>query len=97
MLKLRKPEATERKLGLGDYVPIHMLGLGMEDATAKPQDMQLHREELYQRIQRQRGVVVPPVQKPEGDLIDVRLRPAAVKKGWVDFALVANMENNLVA
>lgn len=98
MLKLRKSEATETKLELGDYVPIHMLGLerGVVD-YAEPRSVQVHRDELYQRIRRQRGEVVPVVQKPRGDLIDVRLRPAAVKKGWTDFSQVANTQDNLVA
>jgi len=98
MLMLKKPEPTENKLELGDYVSIHMLGLrrGAAD-SAEPGETQPYREKLFQRIQKQRGEVVPRIEKPRGDLIDVRLRPAAVKKGWVHFSGAASTEDKIVA
>ena len=99
MLMLKNPEATEKRLLLGDYMTVHMSGLKTSRVNnAKPSDLQVHREELHQRIQKQRGELVPRVQKPAGDLIDVRLRvPAADKIGWVHFSEVMNEDDKVVA
>ena len=74
MLKLKAPKEPEKKLVLGDYVTVHMSNLKTTRVyNAEPSDMQDYREELFRRIQRQRGEIVQPSQRPGGDLIDVRL------------------------
>ena len=103
MLMLKTPEVTEKKLVFGDYITVHMSGLKTNQVNnAKPSDMQVYREELFQRIQKQRGEVVQrvvqQVEKPAGDLIDVRLRATgASKKGWVHFSEIMNEEDKIVA
>jgi len=105
MLVLKTPEVTEKRLVLGDYITVHVSGLKTSQGNknnAKPGDMQVYREELFQRIQKQRGEVVQRivqrVEKPAGDLIDVRLRATgSTKKGWVHFSEVMNEEDKIVA
>lgn len=78
MLKLEMPKETEKTLELGDYVTVHMSSLKpsrVYDNT--PSDIQVYREELFQRIQKQRAEIIQFSQKPDGDLIDVRCRGAA--------------------
>ena len=100
MLVLKNPEVTEKKLMLGDYITVHMSGL--ETSQGNTRDMQVHREELFQRIQKQRGEVVQRVEKrvekPAGDLIDVRLRATgSTKKGWVHVPEAMNEDDKIVA
>jgi len=85
MLMLKNPETTEKKLVLGDYMTVHVSGVKSNQVNnSEPSDMQIHREELFLRIEKQRGDVVPRIQKRAGDLIDVRLRAAgAGNKGWI--------------
>jgi len=99
MLMLRNPKPTEKKLVLGDYLTVHTSGLKTSQVyNAKPADMQVHREELSQRILKQRGVLVPRVQKPSGDLIDVRLRVAGAEKiGWIDYSEMMDEDDKVVA
>lgn len=99
MLKLKCPEATEKKLVLGDYMTVHAPGFkASQFHNAEPSDMQVHREELFQRIQKQRGEVLQRIQKPAGDLIDVRLRTAgANEKGWKHFSDVMDADEKFVA
>ena len=100
---LEKPEVTEKKLVLGDYITVHTSGLKPSQGNnAESGDMQVYREELFQRIQKQRGEVVQRtvqlVEKPAGDLIDVRIREAGpAKKGWVHFSELINDEGKIVA
>lgn len=78
MLKLEMPKEHEKTLELGDYVTVHMSSLKPNRVYDNaPSDIQVYREELYQRIQKQRGEVIQFNQKPSGDLIDVRLLGAA--------------------
>ena len=89
MLMLKNPEVTEKKLVLGDYITVHMSGL---------KTSQVNREELFQRIQKQRGEVVQRVEKPAGDLIDVRLYATGSDKiGWVHFSEAMNEDDKIVA
>ena len=93
MLMLKNPEVTEKKLVLGDYITVHMSGL---------KTSQVNREELFQRIQKQRGEVVQrvvqQVEKPAGDLIDVRLYATGSDKiGWVHFSEAMNEDDKIVA
>ena len=99
MLMLKNPQATEKRLLLGDYMTVHMSGLKISQVyNAKPGDMQVHREELFQRIQKQKGELVQRVQKQAGDLIDVRHRVAGAEKiGWVDFSETMNEDDKVVA
>ena len=99
MLMLKNPEATEKRLLLGDYTTVHMSDLKTSVVNnAKPSDMQVHREILHKRIQTQRGELVPRVEKPVGDLIDVRLRvPGADQIGWEHFSEVMNENDKSVA
>lgn len=78
MLKLEMPQEPEKTLELGDYVTVHMSSLKpnrVYDNT--PSEIKVYREELYQRIKKQRAEVIQFKQKPDGDLIDVRCRGAA--------------------
>ena len=78
MLKLKTPKESEKELVLGDYVTVHMSSLKTTRVyNAEPSDMQEYREELFQRIQRQRGEVVQHNQRQGGDLIDVRCQGVA--------------------
>ena len=103
MLMSKNLEVTEKKLVLGDYITVHMSGLKTSQVNnAKPGDMQVNREELFQRIQKQRGEVVQRVEKrvekPAGDLIDVRLRATgSTKKGWVHVPEAMNEDDKIVA
>ena len=72
------PQATEKELMFVDYVTVHSLTLKTNQLhSAKPSDMQVQSDELFQRIQKQRGEQFKRIEKPSGDLIDVRLRVAA--------------------
>ena len=96
MLVLKNPEVTEKKLMFGDYITVHMSDL--ETSKINTGNIQINREELFQRIQRQRAEVVQRVEKPAGDLIDVRLRATGSdKKGWVHFSEFINEEDKFVA
>ena len=78
MLKLKMPIASEKKLVLGDYVTVHMSSMKTARVyNAEPSDMQVYREELFQRIQKQRGEIIQHTQRQGGDLIDVRCRGVA--------------------
>jgi len=78
MLKLEMPKEAEKTLELGDYITVHMSSPKPARVyNAEPSDIQVYREELYQRIQKQRGEVIQFEQKRGGDLIDVRVRGAA--------------------
>ena len=78
MLALKTPESTEKELMFMDYVTVHSLTLKATQVhSAKPSDMQVQRDELFQRIRNQRGEQFKRIEKPSGDLIDVRLRVAA--------------------
>lgn len=78
MLKLEMPKKPEKRLELGDYVTVHMSSLKpVRVYNAEPCDMQVYREELFQRIQKQRGEIIQFNQRQGGDLIDVRCRGAA--------------------
>ena len=97
MLMLKNPKATEKRLLLGDYMTVHASGSKTSQMShAKPVDMQVHREVLHQRIQKQRGELVPRVQKPAGDLIDVRLA-GADQICWVHFSDVMSEDDKVVA
>ena len=103
MLMSKNLEVTEKKLVLGDYITVQVSGLKTSQVNnAKPGDMQVNREELFQRIQKQRGEVVQRfvqrVEKPAGDLIDVRLRATgSTKKGWVHVSEAMNENDKIVA
>jgi sRNA-binding carbon storage regulator CsrA len=78
MLIQKKPEVTEKRLVLGDYVTVHVPASETNQAQVeKPFDMQVHREELFKRIEKQRGVFLRKMQKQGGKLIDVRRRGVA--------------------
>jgi len=78
MFKLEIPTESEKELVLGDYVTVHMSSLKTTRVyNAEPSCMQVYREELYQRIQRQRREIIQHNQRQGGDLIDVRLRGVA--------------------
>lgn len=80
MLKLKKPEVKEKRLVLGDYVSVHRSGRERGNVqNVESCAVLLNREELFQRIEKERGALLPPIKKPDGDLIDVRLRAAAAK------------------
>jgi hypothetical protein len=67
MLILKKPEITEKRLVLGDYVMIHVPGWKTSQAqNTGSSDMRALREELFQRIQNEVEVS-----------IDLRYRGAA--------------------
>jgi sRNA-binding carbon storage regulator CsrA len=78
MLIQKKPEVTEKQLVLGDYVTVHVPVIETNQAqTEEPFDMQIHREELFKRIEKQRGAFLRKMQKQDGKLIDVRRRGVA--------------------
>jgi len=78
MLIQKKPEVTEKRLVLGDYVTVHVPVLETnQDHTKELHDMQVHREELFQRIEKQRGAFFRKMQKQGGKLVDVRRRGVA--------------------
>jgi len=99
MLMLKNPETTEKKLVLGDYMTVHVSGMKTNQVNnSEPSDMQIHREELFQRIEKQRGDVLQTIQKPAGDLIDVRVRAAgAGKKGWIPLYEYIDEDEQFVA
>lgn len=73
-----KPEAVETPLVLGDYITIHASGINPNQLnSADLSDTQVHREELFQRIDKQRGADFRRLKKARGTLIDPRRRKAA--------------------
>ena len=73
-----KTETKERQLVLGDYVTVHVAVIRTDEFNSTtPTDLQVHREELFQRIQKQRGEICRRVKKPEGRLLDPRRRALA--------------------
>ena len=99
MLMPKNLEVAEKELVLGDYITVQVQGLKTSQVNnTKPGDRQVNREELFQRIQKQRGEVVQRVEKPAGDLIDVRLRAAGSDKiGWAHFSELMNEDDKIVA
>ena len=99
MVTLKKPQITEKELVLGDYVSIHSSGPKRGDVqNVDPCAVVVSREEYFQRIQKQRDALLPPIQKPKGDLIDVRFRvTAAEKKARQHFSEIPMPEDNVVA
>jgi len=99
MLTNKMPKLTEEKLEFGDYVPIFMLGLKNGNVqTAEASDTLVDRQELFLRIQKQRGEVVPQIQKPSGDLIDVRIQTAAAcDTGWTQQPEIEREDDQIVA
>jgi len=72
MLMLKKPEVKEKELDFGDYVSVHVsLPRTSDMQNAESCAVLINREEFFQRIQKQRGALLPLTQKPKGDLIDV--------------------------
>lgn len=75
---VNKPKADDTTLVLGDYIMIHGSGIKTNQLNcAEPCDMQVHREELFQRIQKERGENFRRLEKIEGKLIDPRPRCVA--------------------
>ena len=73
-----KPEISDTPLVLGDYVMVHVSSIKTNQFnSAEPRDMQVHREELFQRIQKQRGEDFRRLKKQGGILVDPRRRGAA--------------------
>lgn len=73
-----KAEAIERPLVLGDYVTVHVAVVKADEINSTAiTNMQVHREELFQRIQKQRGEICRRVKKPGGTLLDPRRRALA--------------------
>ena len=71
-------ETNQRELVLGDYVTVHVTLVKTDEINSTaPADMQVHREELFKRIQKQRGEICRRVKKPEGRLLDPRRRALA--------------------
>jgi len=99
----KSPQVTEKQLVFADYVSIHEQSININQMNhAKPGHMQVNREELFKRIQRQRGEVVQlvakRVQKPAGDLIDVRVRAAQTnKKRCVHFSEIFSENDKIMA
>jgi len=78
IMMITRPEVTETPLVLGDYVTVHVSdAMANQFNSTEPCDMQVRREELFQRIQKQRGAIFQQVRKPEGKLFDPRRRGAA--------------------
>lgn len=98
MLTNKMPELTEKTLEFGDYVPIFMLGLKNGNVqSAEVCDTQIDAEELFLRIQKQRGELVPQIQKPSGDLIDVRIQEPACDTGWTQPSEIEREDDQIVA
>ena len=98
MLTNKMAELTEEKLEFGDYVPILMLGLKNGDVqNAEVCDKRVDAEELFLRIQKQRGEIVPQIQKPSGDLIDVRIQEPACDTGWTQPTEIEREDDQIVA
>jgi len=75
---INKTETNQRPLVLGDYVTVHVAVVKTDEInSSEPTDMQVHREELFQRIQKQRGEICRRTKKPEGTLLDPRRRALA--------------------
>jgi len=75
---IAEPKASEQELVLGDYVTVHVSGVRVNPGhNTAPCDMQVHREEFFQRISKQRGEFLRRTQKQKGKLIDVRHSGAA--------------------
>jgi sRNA-binding carbon storage regulator CsrA len=75
---ITQTEVIETPLVLGDYVTVHVSdAMASQVNSTEPCDMQVRREELFQRIQKQRGAIFQQVRKPEGKLFDPRHRGAA--------------------
>ncbi len=73
-----KPEANETPLILGDYVTVNVPPIiATQVNSAEPSDMQVHREGLFQRIQKQRGENFQRRKKLMGTLVDPRRRVVA--------------------
>ena len=99
MLMLKKPQETETRLILADYVSIHSSGPKRGDVqNVEPCAVVVNREEYFQRIQKQRGAFVQGIQKRKGVLIDVRLRArAAEEKSLKHFSEITTAEDKVVA
>lgn len=77
-MMITRPKVTETTLVLGDYVTVHVSDVISNHVNStEPFDMQLHREELFQRIQKQRGALIQQIKRPEGKLVDPRRRGVA--------------------
>lgn len=77
LLTPQKPEVTDNKLLLGDYITVNVPGLESSEVNRDGRDdKQFRRESFIQRVQKQRGVHSKRIQE-QGKLIDVRLRGAA--------------------
>ncbi len=75
---INKPEAKDTPLVLGDYVTVHVTEVITNQVNSTElSDMQIHREALFQRIQKQRGEICQRVKKHEGTLVDPRRRVVA--------------------
>lgn len=73
-----KPEISDTPLVLGDYVMVHVSSIKTNQVNStEPCDMQVHREELFQRIQKQRGENFRRLKKQGGVLVDPRRRGVA--------------------
>lgn len=73
-----KPEINDTPLVLGDYVMVHVSSIKTNQFnSAEPSDMQVHREELFRRIQKQRGENFRRLKKQGGVLVDPRRRGVA--------------------
>ena len=103
MQMLKTPKVIEKQLVFADYVSVYEPGLETNQInSAKSGEMQVNREALFQRIQKQREEVVQlvaqRVKKPAGDLIDVRLRAAAAyKQACVNYSELINEDDKFVA
>jgi sRNA-binding carbon storage regulator CsrA len=54
-MKILKPKVTEKKLVLGDYAAFHVPEVQeKQTCTNVPCDIRAHREELFQRVLRER-------------------------------------------
>lgn len=75
MSKQKVRKESEKQLTLGDYVTFNMSSLKSTRVNnIELSDLQVYREELLQRIKRQRGEIIQTNhQRQGGDLIDVRL------------------------
>jgi len=78
MLVPSKPEVSEKKLLLGDYMTVHVAGLKTSDVNGGKQiDMQVCRESFIQRALKERGELLQRSPEQGGTLIDVRQSGAA--------------------
>ena len=73
-----KPDISDTPLVLGDYVMVHVSSIKTNQVnSAEPSDMQVHREQLFQRIQKQKGENFRCLKRQGGVLVDPRRRGAA--------------------